>query len=527
MVYEYLNLDRIQSLYKAFVSNVSEKKHATVIASASALVLVYYAYDRIIRPPRALRNIPHIGYFDFIKSSVQKEPLAHFSKRLIMPILEKNESNGVYMRPNPFGWAVYITQPEAIKTLLLKIDVFPKVDVVHGAEGTLGVRFTRGPNLVFLNGPEWRKQRRIATPAFRRSLPVQLFGNLTQTMFKTMETMDSTINVTKMMERWTLDAIGKAAFGFDFHAIEDDNGEWVVTYNNIMNGHVDPWFVFFPQLEQKFLWMFPKRQKIHEDLTRFLHLMDNLIENKRKEIKEKKANFDIEDNEKDLLQLLIEGEEEEGILTNEELKANFCLFFVAGHDTTANALAFILYYLAIHQDIQQKARDEIIRILGDEPTDVLPTIEDTKEMTYLNMVMKESMRATGPTIEIFPRRIQKDMDICGTFIPKGTLVSVDVHNMHHSPHVWQNPEKFDPERFAPGGEAEEKNGMAWIPFSNGGRQCIGMNFSLAEQRVVLSMMLRKYTWTLPENSAHKDGLLTTHRIIQSAQDLEMTFVKRY
>ncbi|KAF7729311.1 cytochrome P450-dit2 [Apophysomyces ossiformis] len=527
MLHDYIDLDRIQSLYYNFVYKFAEKRRATIIATASAAFLLYYAYDRILLPPKALRNIPYIGYYEFIKASIEKEPLAHFSKRRIMPILETNETNGVYLRPNPFGWTVYLTQPEAIKTLLLKIDVFPKVDVRHGSEGTLGVRFTRGPNLVFLNGSEWRKQRKIATPAFRRSLPVQMFGNLTQTMFKVMDKMDPTINVTHMMERWTLDAIGKAAFGFDFNSLENEHGEWVVTYNSIMNGHVDPWFMLFPKLEQKFLWMFPKRQKVHADLTRFLQLMDELIANKRKEIKERKAKSNVLDNEKDLLHLLIEGEDEEGVLTDEELKANFCLFFVAGHDTTANALAFTMYYLAVHQDIQEKARQEVIRILGDEPVDVSPSVEDTKQMTYLNMVIKESMRATGPTIEIFPRRLQQDMDICGMFIPKGTLVSVDVHNMHHNPNVWNNPEKFDPERFAPGGEAEEKSGMAWIPFSNGGRQCIGMNFSLAEQRVVLSMMLRKFTWTLPENSIHKDGLLTHHRMIQSAQDLELTFAKRY
>ncbi|KAG0165498.1 cytochrome P450-dit2 [Apophysomyces sp. BC1015] len=309
-------------------------------------------------------------------------------------------------------------------------------------------------------------------------------------MFKTMDQMGSTINVTEMMERIALDILGKAVFGFNFHALEDDKNEWLTTFKSFMDGLVDPWFVAFPLLEQKFLRLFPGRQKVHGDLTRYLGLVDKLIKDKRKEIRQNTTGCLLKDNEKDLLHLLIESEEKEGTLTDDELKSNFCMFFGAGLESTANSLALMLYNLATHQKIQQKAREDVIRVLGDEPTDILPTIENIKEMTYLIMVMKESMRVTGSTIAIFPRRAQKDIEICGKFIPKGTLVSVDVHGMHNNPHVWHNPEKFDPERFAPGGEAEKKSKMAWIPFSNGGRQCIAMDFGLAEQQVVLSMLCK-------------------------------------
>jgi cytochrome P450 len=88
------------------------------------------------------------------------------------------------------------------------------------------------------------------------------------------------------------------------------------------------------------------------------------------------------------------------------------------------------------------------------------------------------------------RLCQQDINLAGHFIPKGTQVAVDIYNLHHNPAVWKDPYVFDPERFAPGGEADSKRGIAWVPFSNGSRQCIGMNFSMAEQRVVL-LMIRK------------------------------------
>lgn len=81
------------------------------------------------------------------------------------------------------------------------------------------------------------------------------------------------------------------------------------------------------------------------------------------------------------------------------------------------------------------------------------------------------------------------------YIPKGALICADMSDLHRNPLVWNDPYRFDPERFLPGGEAERQpagSGWAWAPFSNGGRICVGMNFSLAEQRVVLSM-LRKFT----------------------------------
>lgn len=154
---------------------------------------------------------------------------------------------------------------------------------------------------------------------------------------------------------------------------------------------------------------------------------------------------------------------------------------------------------------------------------------------------------TPPVSAIFARAPEEDTDLNGVYIPKGTPVAVDIRNMHYNPKVWKDPYRFNPDRFAPGGEAESQEGMAWLPFSNGGRQCIGMNFSLAEQRVLLSMLckllafmqsgkkvadiciqiVRKYSWTLPEDSIHKDGLITNSAGLIGPIDLRITFTKRY
>lgn len=115
-------------------------------------------------------------------------------------------------------------------------------------------------------------------------------------------------------------------------------------------------------------------------------------------------------------------------------------------------------------------------------------------------------------------------------IPKGVRVQADMFLAQHNPAVWKDPEEFRPERFGPGGEYEQhaKIGLVWAPFGSGARQCIGMNFSLAEQRVVLAMLLRKFTWSLPEDSIHRGHIVFAPGIgLLSAKDLYLNFCKRF
>jgi cytochrome P450 len=93
------------------------------------------------------------------------------------------------------------------------IDLFPKADLSTGKEDTLSGKFVAGPNLAITNGAKWKSQRMIANPAFRRSMPVKLFGNLTIELFEIIESTDGTVNFSDLIERWTLEAIGKAGFG--------------------------------------------------------------------------------------------------------------------------------------------------------------------------------------------------------------------------------------------------------------------------------------------------------------------------
>ncbi|KAI7882939.1 cytochrome P450 [Lichtheimia hyalospora FSU 10163] len=353
-----------------------------------------------------------------------------------------------------------------------------------------------GPrHIASLNGHEWKEHRKVANPAFHRSMPIKIFGGVTHKLFKVMDDQlqNGTIDFHDMMERWTLDALGLAAFDFDFNAVQDKDSEWVSRYNTVMTSAFEIPYIMFPILET---WLLPfnsSRKYKHAEANKFLRMIDQIIIEKRKTLQSKSSAGEKEDQEKDLLTMMIEAENSgEGVMTNEELRNNVIIFFIAGHDTTANAVATTIYELAINQDMQSKAREEAIRFLGEAPENVVPTAEQTREMSYINMIIKENLRLHPPANSIAVRTTQKDTDLAGTFIPKGTQVTIDIHEMHHNPNIWNSPEEFRPERFMSGGEAEQLsgNGMSWLPFSNGARQCIGMNFSLTEQRVLLPMLCK-------------------------------------
>ncbi|GAA5801592.1 hypothetical protein HPULCUR_007040 [Helicostylum pulchrum] len=270
-------------------------------------------------------------------------------------------------------------------------------------------------------------------------MPVKLFGKITQQLFETMDTMNETINVSDMMIRLL-------RLGFDFDAVRNNNSnnKWTYMYYSLGNAFCDYKYFISPSLDQKLLRLFLKRRELHRKLDAFMGMLDEA--------------------------------------------SNLCVFFLVGHDTTAAAITFALHYLAKYPEIQQRAREEAISILGDEPNDVLPMGDETKQMNYINQVIKESLRISDLVARLFiPRIPTEDTMLSGTFIPKGAKLVTNIFNVHHSSKCWKNPRQFDLDRFGINAESE----MAWVPFGSGARQCIGKYFSLNEQRVIKSM-LRKY-----------------------------------
>ncbi|CAO3601125.1 unnamed protein product [Absidia cylindrospora] len=533
MTMEKINLF-IETINKRLPQGSSSKTRTGLLAIISLVILYRQTIGKLIHPPHQLRHIPHVNYFKFLLMSVvQKQPLGVISKALSIPLLD---GNAMYLKPERLGWTVHVATPEAAKEFFIKTDIYAKADTFATQRDTLFHDFVGQKNILFAHDKnEWKKHRKLVNPAFHKSKPVKLFGTLGHKVFKVVdEANGKPVDVTSLMIRYTLDVIGQAGFGFDFDSILNKDSKWVTVYNGIITGVTNPLFFLVPVLDSHFRWFFRDRKKKYILVEQFHGMIAGIIEKKRKTLQEK-SNDALDDAEKDILTLMLESEFSEGggILTDDEIKSNLNVFFLAGHDTTANALSLAIHSLARYPLIQQKAREEAIRVLGDEPHDVLPTYEDIRQFDYINQVIKETMRFHGPVTSGMPRQTTQDTNLVGVHLPKGTPILVDIYNLHHNPHVWDDPETYDPSRFATGGEADQKaaNGdgsaMAWSPFYNGQRMCIGMQFSLEEQRVILSSLLRKYEWRLPEDSIHKNDPVTNSIGVLTAKDLNIIFTRRY
>ncbi|MFF4602247.1 cytochrome P450 [Streptomyces sp. NPDC001339] len=189
----------------------------------------------------------------------------------------------------------------------------------------------------------------------------------------------------------------------------------------------------------------------------------------------------------DLLSLLCAaGNAEDGSLDPTEIREQVLIFLLAGHETTATSLAFTLHLLARHPHEQATVHAEIARVLGDRT----PTAADLDRLPYLTQTLKEAMRLY-PAAPIVSRRAVDATEIGGFRIPAGADVVVAPWVTHRNPALWEDPERFDPRRFAPEREAE-RHRYAWFPFGGGPRACIGQHFSMLESVLALATLLRSY-----------------------------------
>ncbi|KAG1442292.1 hypothetical protein G6F56_011125 [Rhizopus delemar] len=275
------------------------------------------------------------------------------------------------------------------------------------------------------------------------------------------------------MQKFTLDVLGITAFGYDFRSLQGDPEEWGLNFELVNDGLLSATATVFSALDPLFVRFLPSRIRCQNALDKLNNKFDELAKEKRALLYSGVAS-DTPEHEKNLLTLMLEAEQRgEAMVTPVELRQNIAVFFLAGLETTSIALSFCLYNLAKDKHIQNKLRNEIIDIMGDEPVDVIPTLEELRRMDYLNLIIKENLRLYGPVDEPIPRITAEDVNLAGTFIPKGTDINLDLQCLHRDPTIWQNPEKFIPERFQEGGEQSSHEGFTYLPFSSGSRQCIG------------------------------------------------------
>jgi cytochrome P450 len=200
-------------------------------------------------------------------------------------------------------------------------------------------------------------------------------------------------------------------------------------------------------------------------------------------------------------------------LTDRELLDEGMTFILAGHETTSSALAWTLHLLTLHPEWQERARAQVLAVLGHSRP---PTHEDLSRMPLLQCILWESMRVFPP-VPLVVREAQRDVDIAVTGraapirVCAGTSVVVPIAGLHHDPELWDAPDTFNPDRFANGLAAAVRHPMAYIPFAAGPRNCIGSQFALLEARLMLAVLLQRLAFAPSPRYEHHPEVSVTVR----------------
>jgi len=360
-----------------------------------------------------------------------------------------------------------------------------------------------GKGLLTVDGDFWLKQRRLIQPAFHKQKMNQLVENMELTIVSELKTIESDkkVDLFPIMSELAFNVVAKSLFQFSIEEEKLDRIKYIIEA-------VQKFLIKEIRLPHKAWWFSISGQvKKHLELA---EENDKII----KAIIDERANSKIEVN--DLLNMLLETRYEdtgEG-MSVEQLIDEIKILFIAGHETTANALTFTLHLLGNRLDIQQKIFEEIIQIES-ETDDV---VEQLQKMIYTKAVLNESMRLYPPAW-ITDRQNVED-DSLGRFdIKKGTLIGVSFYELHRNEKYWENPNDFIPERFL--GDQKKQSMQYFYPFGAGPRMCIGAGFAIYEMCLTISHIIKKYKISSVGTDVNFNPLITLKPI-----GLEVVFSER-
>lgn len=217
-----------------------------------------------------------------------------------------------------------------------------------------------------------------------------------------------------------------------------------------------------------------------------------------------------------LLKIHLNGE-----LTEEEVREEVDTFAFGGHDTVGVSTTFALYCIGRNKEVQRKIQEELDDVFGDD-TERPVNSDDLRQLTYLERVIKESLRLYPPA-PVFGRHMTEDVTVGGKVIPKGTDVWLNVMALHRNAEVYPDPLSFDPDRFLPE-NSRGRSVYAYCPFSLGARICIGNKFAMMEEKVILATLLRRFS--VKSFDEPEDLVFTFEIILRSQTPLRMEFTPR-
>ncbi|MGB4100320.1 MAG: cytochrome P450 [Alphaproteobacteria bacterium] len=336
-----------------------------------------------------------------------------------------------------------------------------------------------GDSIFLSEGATWRKQRHEAAPVFSSGN----FAEMTTQIVGATESMlnrwtphiarDEPLCLNNETMTYTLDVVLRALFHEAREGVAPDMQTALVTLLREAEHRI--WSPL--NLPQSLTYKIPKYRRARQFLD---NLVGELAEARR-------CNAAYPD---DLLSRLVAGY---GTSTHEQaaLHDQIKSFLLAGHETTANGLVWTFCHLSRHPEIARRVTQEVDQILGD----TLPTFESVKNLNYTRQVFDEVLRLYPPVWTMSRTAAADDMIPLDNgdriALPRDTVVMMSGYAVHRREKYWDNPEAFDPDRFAPEAVATRPK-FSWFPFGGGPRLCLGFRFAQIESIVAIAMVVQRY-----------------------------------
>jgi cytochrome P450 len=418
-----------------------------------------------MRTPLCPRHVPLLGNLPAFRS----DPLA----TLLHALRDCGDVARVDF-PKVSGHLLF--HPDAVRAVL----VDHAKQVSKDTPGFVALRLLLGNGLVTSDGAFWLRQRRIAQPAFHRARIFALGARMVALAERTAAAWDEaaragrTVDVAESMMRLTLAIVADTMLGADVERDAAGVGRAVTHLLHDLNERiVRPWL---PPVS----WPTPRNRRFTAARDTVQRVIDEAIAQKR-------AHPDAPGG--DFLRLLIEARDEETgeAMTDVQLRDEVATIFAAGHETTANLLAWTWAWLSRTPHVRRKLQAELAAVLGDRPA----TADDYPRLTYTRTVLLEALRLTPP-VWLISRRVEEPFSAGGTYLPVGSVAFLSPYVTQRHPALWSEPEGFDPDRFAEGA-GEGRPTLAFFPFGAGPRKCIGEVFALVEATLLLATLARRFS----------------------------------
>ncbi|MEP7336470.1 MAG: cytochrome P450 [Acidobacteriota bacterium] len=412
-------------------------------------------------PPGPKSIVPGINLFSLF--SIRRNPITFLTR------IHQQYGEVAFFKLGPQP-VFLLNNPDHIRDVLITHNKnFMKGEGLQRAKRLLG------EGLLTSEGEFHLRQRRLAQPAFHRQRIAAYATTMVEYAARTGDGWRSgeERDIAREMMRLTLAIAGKTLFDADVETEADEIGNALSQAMEAFNYMTLP----FSQLLERL--PIPAMKRFRQGRER----LDVTI---YRMIAERRASGE---DRGDLLSMLMQARDVEGDgsgMTDEQLRDEAMTIFLAGHETTANALTWTWYLLSQYPEIEAKFHAEVDQVLNGS----LPTVEDFPRLRYTEMVFAESMRLYPPAW-IIGRRALNDYQLGDYHVPARSIMLMSQYLMHHNPKYFPDPDRFDPERWTPQAR-DARPKFSYFPFGGGPRLCIGESFAWMEGVLVLATLAQKW-----------------------------------